>query len=149
MDDHSRFVVVAAVLERPSGVAVVEAFLAAMQWGVPFEVLTDNGKQFTSKFTRPLPVEVLFERTWSIDEVDKRLFKRKNAKAARALLKALGYQPDARGTWRLGTSGRAIKRRAGWLKAEEREMDSECMRCIGARRVERSTRDLPYDLHCP
>jgi hypothetical protein len=39
-------------------------------------------------------------------------------KAARALLKALGYQPDAGGTWRLGTSRRAIARRANWTKAE-------------------------------
>ncbi|WP_230595561.1 integrase core domain-containing protein [Rhodococcoides fascians] len=30
---------------------------------MPFEVLIDNGKQFTGKHTRPLPVEVLFERT--------------------------------------------------------------------------------------
>jgi transposase InsO family protein len=64
IDDHSRFVVVATVLERPSGSTVCEAFIAAMsRWGVPFEVLTDNGKQFAGKFTRPMPVEVLFERT--------------------------------------------------------------------------------------
>jgi integrase-like protein len=29
---------------------------------VPFEVLTDNGKQFTGRHIRPQPVEVLFER---------------------------------------------------------------------------------------
>lgn len=55
---------------------------------------------------------------WTVNEVNKRLFNRKNAKAARALLKALGYQPDAGGTWRLGTSRRAIARRANWTKAE-------------------------------
>jgi len=64
IDDHSRFVTVAAVLEQPSGSAVCEAFVGAMnRWGVPFEVLTDNGNQFTGRHTRPLPVEVLFERT--------------------------------------------------------------------------------------
>ncbi|NYJ19528.1 transposase InsO family protein [Leifsonia psychrotolerans] len=79
IDDHSRFVVVAAVLERPSGIAVVEAFIAAMhQWGVPFEVLTDNGKQFTGKFTRPLPVEVLFERTCREHGISARLTKRRS-----------------------------------------------------------------------
>ena len=42
IDDHSRFVVVAAVLVIPSGRAVCEAFTAAMRrYGAPFEVLTD------------------------------------------------------------------------------------------------------------
>ncbi|KAA0923125.1 MULTISPECIES: IS481 family transposase [Rhodococcus] len=64
IDDHSRFIVTATVLEHPSGNAVCEAFIAAIhKWGSPFEVLTDNGKQFTGKHTRPLPAEVLFERT--------------------------------------------------------------------------------------
>ena len=63
IDDHSRFVVVAAVLAVPSARAVAEAFIAAMKtYGVPAEVLTDNGKQFTGRFTRPRPAEVLFER---------------------------------------------------------------------------------------
>ncbi len=63
IDDHSRYVVVAAVLAVPSGRAVAEAFVAAMRThGVPAEVLTDNGKQFTGRFTRPRPAEVLFER---------------------------------------------------------------------------------------
>jgi transposase InsO family protein len=63
IDDHSRFVVCAAVLAVPSARAVAEAFTAAMrQYGVPAEVLTDNGKQFTGRFTKPRPAEVLFER---------------------------------------------------------------------------------------
>jgi hypothetical protein len=42
IDDHSRFVVVAAVLAVPSARAVAEAFTAAMKtYGVPAEVLTD------------------------------------------------------------------------------------------------------------
>jgi transposase InsO family protein len=79
IDDHSRFVVVATVLERPSGSGVCEAFIAAMsRWGVPFEVLTDNGKQFTGKFTRPMPVEVLFERTCREYGITARLTKRRS-----------------------------------------------------------------------
>jgi transposase InsO family protein len=63
IDDHSRFVVSAAVLAIPSGRAVADAFTAAMRtYGVPSEVLTDNGKQFTGRFTKPRPAEVLFER---------------------------------------------------------------------------------------
>ncbi len=63
IDDHSRFVVVAAVLAVPSGRAVADALLQAMRvYGVPSEVLTDNGKQFTGRFIKPRPAEVLFER---------------------------------------------------------------------------------------
>nr|WP_199827071.1 IS481 family transposase [Streptomyces sp. WM6378] len=63
IDDHSRFVVIATVVAVPSGRAVCEAFAAAMRrYGVPSEVLTDNGKQFTGRHNRPEPVEVLFER---------------------------------------------------------------------------------------
>jgi len=63
IDDHSRYVVVAAVLAVPSARAVADAFVTAMKtYGVPAEVLTDNGKQFTGRFTKPRPAEVLFER---------------------------------------------------------------------------------------
>ena len=63
IDDHSRFVVIAQVVAVPSGRAVCETFTAAMRrYGVPSEVLTDNGAQFTGRHNRPQPVEVLFER---------------------------------------------------------------------------------------
>ena len=79
IDDHSRFVVAATVLPVPSGPAVCDAFLAAItRWGAPFEVLTDNGKQFTGKFTRPLPVEVLFERICRDNGITARLTKRRS-----------------------------------------------------------------------
>jgi transposase len=63
VDDHSRYCVVAAVMRRATGRAVCQAFTAALtRHGVPSEILTDNGKQFTGRFNRP-PVEVLFDRT--------------------------------------------------------------------------------------
>jgi transposase InsO family protein len=63
IDDHSRFCVIAAVVARPSARAVCAAFAAALRaYGVPDEVLTDNGKQFTGRFGKPRPGEVLFER---------------------------------------------------------------------------------------
>ena len=63
IDDHSRFVVIAAVVAVPSGRAVCAAFTAAMRrYGVPSRCLTDNGKQFTGRFIKPQPVEVMFER---------------------------------------------------------------------------------------
>jgi transposase InsO family protein len=63
IDDHSRYCVLAKVVRRQTGRAVVEAFCEAMAaYGVPDEVLTDNGTQFTGRFLRPRPAEVAFER---------------------------------------------------------------------------------------
>jgi transposase InsO family protein len=63
LDDCSRFCVIAKVVRRATARAVCRAFLAAMAvYGVPDEVLTDNGKQFTGRFGKPRPAEVLFER---------------------------------------------------------------------------------------
>jgi transposase InsO family protein len=61
VDDHSRFCVVARVVERATGRAVCLAFSEALgRYGPPEEVLTDNGKQFTDRFGRG--GEVLFDR---------------------------------------------------------------------------------------
>jgi Integrase core domain len=63
VDDHSRFCVIATVVRRATGRAVCAAFAQALRtFGIPEEVLTDNGKQFTGRFTKPRPGEVLFER---------------------------------------------------------------------------------------
>jgi transposase InsO family protein len=61
VDDHSRYCVIASVVERATGRAVCSAFARALQrFGVPEEVLTDNGKQFTDRFGHG--GEVLFDR---------------------------------------------------------------------------------------
>ena len=61
VDDHSRFCVIASVVERATGRAVCLAFAAALaRFGVPDEILTDNGKQFTGRFGRG--GEVLFDK---------------------------------------------------------------------------------------
>ena len=53
VDDHSRFCVLARVIERATGRAICLAFAQALErYGVPEEVLTDNGKQFTDRFGR-------------------------------------------------------------------------------------------------
>ena len=63
IDDHSRFCVIATVVRRATARAVCRAFVAAMlAYGIPDEVLSDNGKQFTGRFGKPRPAEVLFER---------------------------------------------------------------------------------------
>ncbi len=74
IDDHSRFCVIAAVVRRATARAVCRAFLAAMAvYGIPEEVLTDNGKQFTGRFGRPRPAEVLFERICRKNGIKQRL----------------------------------------------------------------------------
>ena len=61
VDDHSRYCVLARVVERATGRAICLAFAEALQrHGAPEEVLTDNGKQFTGRFGRG--GEVLFDR---------------------------------------------------------------------------------------
>ncbi|MGZ4489981.1 MAG: IS481 family transposase [Nocardioidaceae bacterium] len=65
IDDHSRFCVMARVVARATGRAVCVAFAQALAaYGVPEEVLTDNGKQFTDRFGRyrPRHGEVLFDK---------------------------------------------------------------------------------------
>lgn len=62
VDDHSRFCVSAHLMVRESSQRVCEGLAAALRtWGVPGQILTDNGKVFTGRFNRP-PVEVLFDR---------------------------------------------------------------------------------------
>ena len=74
VDDHSRFCVLATVLLRATGRAVCSAFVTAMRtYGVPGEVLTDNGKQFTGRFGKPRPAEVLFERICRKNGITQRL----------------------------------------------------------------------------
>jgi transposase InsO family protein len=61
VDDHSRYCVICQVMPRATGRAVCLAFAAALRrFGVPGEVLSDNGKQFTDRFGKG--GEVLFDR---------------------------------------------------------------------------------------
>jgi len=62
VDDHSRFCVAAGLVRRAISKAVCEVLAASLaRWGIPDEILTDNGKVFTGRFG-PQPVEVLFDR---------------------------------------------------------------------------------------
>jgi transposase InsO family protein len=63
VDDHSRFCVIATVVRTATGRAVCLAFVEALQrFGIPDEVLSGNGKQFTGRFNQPRSAEVTFER---------------------------------------------------------------------------------------
>lgn len=62
IDDHSRFCVAAGLVQRANARSVCGVFQAALdRYGVPDEVLTDNGKVFTGRLG-PHPAEVLFDR---------------------------------------------------------------------------------------
>jgi transposase InsO family protein len=62
IDDHSRFCVAAGLVERANARAVCRIFTHSLaRYGVPEELLTDNGKVFTGRFG-PHPGEVLFDR---------------------------------------------------------------------------------------
>lgn len=62
VDDHSRFCVSGKLMARERTRPVCEGLAAAMRaYGVPEQILTDNGKVFTGRFFSP-PVEVLFDR---------------------------------------------------------------------------------------
>jgi transposase InsO family protein len=62
VDDHSRFCVSAYLMVREGSQRVCAGLTKALEsFGVPEEILTDNGKVFTGRFNKP-PVEVLFDR---------------------------------------------------------------------------------------
>jgi transposase InsO family protein len=62
IDDHSRFCVMAGLVERANARSVCRTYSAALErYGIPEEVLTDNGKVFTGRLG-PHPAEVLFDR---------------------------------------------------------------------------------------
>jgi transposase InsO family protein len=62
IDDHSRFCIAAGLVLRATSKAVTEVFSDAMKiYGIPDEILTDNGKCFTGRFGLH-QAEVLFDR---------------------------------------------------------------------------------------
>jgi transposase InsO family protein len=70
VDDHSRYCVSARLMARERTQSVCDGFSSALKtYGVPAQVLTDNGKVFTGRFAQP-PVEVLFDRICRENGVD-------------------------------------------------------------------------------
>jgi transposase InsO family protein len=62
VDDHSRFCIAAGLVTRATSKAVCAILSESLRrYGIPDEILTDNGKVFTGRFG-PQPVEVLFDR---------------------------------------------------------------------------------------
>ena len=76
IDDHSRYCVVAHLVIQATGRAVCQALVKGLEaWGLPGEVLTDNGVQFTGRFAKPRRVEVLFEQILRDNGIGHRLTK--------------------------------------------------------------------------
>lgn len=77
IDDHSRFCVLAKVVRRATARQVCLAFAQALStYGIPDEVLSDNGVQFTGRLIRPQHrSEVLFERICRENEIVQRFTK--------------------------------------------------------------------------
>lgn len=62
IDDHSRFCVIAKLVQRATARPVCDALLEALsRHGVPEQILTDNGKVFTGRLARK-PATVAFDR---------------------------------------------------------------------------------------
>jgi transposase InsO family protein len=62
VDDHSRHCVSAKLMARERTQPVCDGLQEALaEYGVPEQILTDNGKVFTGRYGQP-PVEVLFDR---------------------------------------------------------------------------------------
>jgi len=62
LDDHSRFCVCARLVARATATPVCDALALALRtFGVPDQILTDNGKVFTARFGKG-PGPVLFDR---------------------------------------------------------------------------------------
>jgi transposase InsO family protein len=62
IDDHSRFCVSARLMVRERTRQVCEGLADSLTtYGIPTQILTDNGKVFTGRFGHP-PTEVLFDR---------------------------------------------------------------------------------------
>ncbi len=76
-DDHSRYCVLTRAVLHATARPVCQAFTGAMAaYGIPEEVLTDNGKVFTGRFHKPgVPVEVLFDRICRENGITHRLTK--------------------------------------------------------------------------
>lgn len=70
IDDHSRFCISARLMPREGTQLVCDGFQAALRaHGVPQQVLTDNGKVFTGKYSKP-PGDVLFDRICRENGID-------------------------------------------------------------------------------
>jgi len=62
IDDHSRFIVCAKVVAAATARPVCQALAEALgRYGIPGQILTDNGKVFTARFGRG-PGPVMFDR---------------------------------------------------------------------------------------
>ncbi len=96
--DHSRFCVIARAVMRATARPVCLGFVDAMRaYGIPEEVLTDNGKVFTGRFHKPgVPVEVLFDKICRENGITHRLTKIHSPTTTGKIERAAAPDPAAR-----------------------------------------------------
>jgi hypothetical protein len=73
VDDHSRFCIAAGLVRRATAKAVCQVLADSLfRYGIPDEILTDNGKVFTGRYG-PHPTEVMFDRICRENGISHRL----------------------------------------------------------------------------
>ena len=118
IDDHSRMCVSARLMARERTRAVCDGLRAAIPaYGVPQQILTDNGKVFTGRFHHP-PVEVLFDRICRENGIEHLLTQpRARRRPARSNGSTAACVPNSSATQRLSLVRRPPSRPStnGWL----------------------------------
>ena len=142
VDDHSRFCVCAQVMPRESSRHVCDGLAAAMRrWGVPEEILTDNGKVFTGRFNQP-PVEVLFDRICRENGITHRLTQPRSPTTTgkierfhRSLRARVPHRPGVRRPGCGAGRARRVGRRLQHEPAASSDRDGHPRRTVPARRA--------------
>src|SRR4051794_39950109 len=113
VDDHSRFCVLARVVERATGRAVCLAFSEALErYGAPEEVLTDNGKPFTD----PSAAAARCSSTRSAGATASRTASRRRARRPRPARSSASIRRcRASGLTTLRRLRRCLRRRPRWM----------------------------------
>jgi transposase InsO family protein len=112
VDDHSRFCVAVGIMTRAISRAVCGVFAQSLRtYGVPDEVLADNGKVFTDRFGRT-HAEVLFDRICRENGIQHRLTaprsRRRRARSSGSIARC------ASSSWPVESSTTSRRRRRSW-----------------------------------
>ena len=112
VDDHSRFCIAAGLVTRATSKAVCAVLSGSLRrYGIPDEILTDNGKVFTGRFG-PQPVEVLFDRICRENGISHRHTAIRSPTTTGKIERF--HQTCARSSWSTAPSPRSRRHRPSW-----------------------------------